>query len=189
MKDLEKEIIEGRMIEGFKGNKYDKMEMEREKIYVKKRREESEMRKIIVDINKVKREIMKSIRKIGDVEEDEDLLKEGEEGVFDINKKIGNEERIMLMERMISKWREQIKQNVSEILGVDDVQVKEKKEDEIWIERDMEEMMDKVEKEGEKWRKIKRIEKDDIEEWWRVKIGFIDIVKRIWKDIMDERRM
>lgn len=53
----------------------------------------------------------------------------------------------------------------------------------------MEEMMNKVEKEGEKWRKIKRIEKDDIEEWWRVKIGFIDIVKRIWKDIMDERRM
>ncbi len=73
--------------------------------------------------------------------------------------------------------------------GVDDVSVPATTADAIWLARDLAALMDQVETDGAKWSKLTSIAPDDLADWWRVTLGFLDIVTRLWPDILAERRL
>lgn len=157
-------------------------------IYVPTRRAARALRSVLVDMNPAKSAILPAIRPLGDVDEDAAFFNAGSAGVFDLNPPIGNAERLLLLARLIRPWRESLPAHVRALFGVDDVSVPATTADAIWLARDLAGLMDQMETDGAKWSELASIAPDDLADWWRVTLGFLDIVTRLWPKILDERR-
>ncbi|EFM57910.1 double-strand break repair protein AddB [Brucella inopinata] len=184
-----KALIEGRLIEGFPGHPSDPLALASATIYVPTRRAARALRSILVDLNPVKSAILPRISPLGDVDEDAAFFNAGAAGIFDLNPPIGTAERLLLLARLIRPWRESLPSHVRALFGVDDVSVPATTADAIWLARDLAALMDQVETDGAKWSKLTSIAPDDLADWWRVTLGFLDIVTRLWPDILVERRL
>jgi len=184
-----KALLEGRLIEGFPGNPADPLALASATIYVPTRRAARALRSVIVDMNPAKSAILPAIRPLGDVDEDAAFFNAGAAGVFDLNPPIAKAERLLLLARLIRPWRESLPAHVRALFGVDDVSVPATTADAIWLARDLAGLMDQVETDGAKWSELATIAPDDLADWWRVTLGFLDIVTKLWPDILAERKL
>ncbi len=184
-----KALLEGRLIEGFPGNIADPLALANATIYVPTRRAARALRSILVDMNPAKSAILPSIRPLGDVDEDAAFFNAGSAGIFDLNPPIGKAERLLLLARLIRPWRESLPSHVRALFGVDDVSVPATTSDAIWLARDLAGLMDQVETDNATWSELSTIAPEDLADWWQVTLGFLDIVTKIWPDILSERKL
>ncbi|WP_407975975.1 double-strand break repair protein AddB [Brucella pseudogrignonensis] len=184
-----KALLEGRLIEGFPGNASDPLALANATIYVPTRRAARALRSILVDMNPAKSAILPTIRPLGDVDEDAAFFNAATSGVFDLNPPIGKAERLLLLARLIRPWRESLPAHVRALFGVDDVSVPATTSDAIWLARDLAGLMDQVETDNAKWSELASIAPDDLADWWQVTLGFLDIVTKLWPEILEERKL
>ncbi|PWL19526.1 double-strand break repair protein AddB [Falsochrobactrum shanghaiense] len=184
-----KALLEGRLVEGFPGNPSDPLALASATIYVPTRRAARALRSILVDMNPAKSAILPTIRPLGDVDEDAAFFNAGAAGVFDLNPPIGKAERLLLLARLIRPWRESLPVHVRALFGVDDVSVPATTADAIWLARDLAGLMDEVETDNASWSQLGDIAPEDLADWWQVTLGFLDIVTKLWPDILEERRL
>ncbi len=95
----------------------------------------------------------------------------------------------MLLARLIRPWRESLPAHVRALFGVDDVSVPATTSDAIWLARDLAGLMDQVETDNAKWSELASIAPDDLADWWQVTLGFLDIVTKLWPEILEERKL
>ena len=182
-------LLTGRLIEGFPGHPADPLALASATVYVPTRRAARALRSILVDRNPAKSAILPNIRPLGDVDEDAAFFTAGSAGIFDLDPPIGGAERLLLLARLIRPWRESLPAHVRALFGVDDVSVPATTADAIWLARDLAGLMDQVETDGAAWSALADIAPDDLADWWRVTLGFLDIVTRVWPEILAERRL
>lgn len=187
--EFAKALLNGRLIEGFPGNSADPLALSLATIYVPTRRAARSLRSILVDMNPAKSAVLPSIKPLGDVDEDAAFFNADSAGIFDLNPPIGKSERLLLLARLIRPWRESLPAHVRALFGVDDVSVPATTSDAIWLARDLAGLMDQVETDNARWSELATIAPDDLADWWQVTLGFLDIVTKIWPDILEERKL
>ena len=182
-------LLDGRLIEDFPGKASDPMALASAIIYVPTRRAARALRAIIVDRNPARSAILPTIRALGDVDEDAAFFNTAGAGVFELLPPISASERLLLLARLIRPWRESLPAHVRALFGTDDVSVPATTADAIWLARDLAGLMDQVETDGAQWGELKAIAPDELADWWRVTLGFLEIVTAIWPDILAEKQL
>lgn len=182
-------LLDGKLIEGFPGNSGDPLALASATIYVPTRRSARTLRSILVELNPAKSAILPNIRPLGDVDEDAVFFDAGAQKFLELDPPMGSAERLLLLARLVRPWRETLPAHVRALFGVEDVSVPATTADAIWLARDLANLMDQVETEDASWHELGLIAPDDLADWWQVTLGFLDIVTRIWPDILAERKM
>ena len=182
-------LLEGRLVEGFPGNPNDPLALASATIYVPTRRAARALRSILVELNPAKSAILPSIRPLGDVDEDAAFFNLGGADAFDLNPPIGNSERLLLLARLTRPWRESLPAHVRALFGADDISVPATTADAIWLARDLAGLMDQVETDNARWSELGNIAPEDLADWWQVTLGFLDIVTKLWPEILEERKL
>jgi ATP-dependent helicase/nuclease subunit B len=185
---LVRALLDGTLIPGFPGKTDDPLALASATIYVPTRRAARALRSLLVEMNPAKSAILPTIRPLGDVDEDAAIFDADARGFLDIAPAIGGTERLLLLARLIRPWRESLPAHVRALFGNEDVAVPATTADAIWLARDLAGLMDQVETEGASWNELVRIAPDELADWWRVTLGFLDIVTRLWPDILSERQ-
>ncbi len=181
-------LLSGALVEGFPGDPSDPLALAGATIFVPTRRAARALRSILVDRNPAKSAILPTIRPLGDVDEDAAFFTAGA-AALDLDPPIAGAERLLLLARLIRPWREQLPAHVRALFGVEDVSVPATTADAIWLARDLAGLMDQVETDGADWSELTGIAPDDLADWWRVTLGFLDIVTRLWPAILAERKL
>ncbi|RCS22316.1 double-strand break repair protein AddB [Phyllobacterium salinisoli] len=185
---LVRALLEGTLIPGFPGKTADPLTLSTATIYVPTRRAARTLRSLLVEMNPAKSAIMPTIRPLGDVDEDAAIFDADPRGFLDLAPAIGGAERLLLLARLVRPWRESLPAHVRALFGNEDVAVPATTADAIWLARDLADLMDQVETEGASWTELAAITPDELADWWRVTLGFLDIVTRLWPDILTERQ-
>lgn len=182
-------LLSGQLIEGFPGSSNDPLALANATIYVPTRRSARSLRSVLIDRNPAKAAILPAIRPLGDVDEDAVFFDANGQQFLELDPPIGKTERLLLLARLVRPWRESLPAHVRALFGVEDVAVPATTADAVWLARDLANLMDQVETESASWTQLGLIAPDDLADWWRVTLGFLDIVTRIWPDILAERKL
>ncbi|MBB2972446.1 double-strand break repair protein AddB [Mesorhizobium sp. RMAD-H1] len=185
---LVRSLLDGTLISGFPGKADDPLALASATIYVPTRRAARTLRSLLVEMNPAKSAILPTIRPLGDVDEDAAAFDADPRGFLDLAPAIGGAERLLLLARLVRPWRESLPAHVRALFGNEDVAVPATTADAIWLARDLADLMDQVETEGASWSELAAITPDELADWWRVTLGFLDIVTRLWPDILAERQ-
>ncbi|WP_420960518.1 double-strand break repair protein AddB [Brucella sp. IR073] len=185
---LVRALLDGTLIPGFPAKPDDPLALASATIYVPTRRAARALRSLLVERNPAKSAILPTIRPLGDVDEDAAIFEAGSRGFLDLLPAIGGAERLLLLARLVRPWRESLPAHVRALFGNEDVAVPATTADAIWLARGLADLMDQVETEGASWTELNRIAPDELADWWRVTLGFLDIVTRLWPDILAERQ-
>lgn len=185
---LVRALLNGTLIPGFPQNIDDPLALASATIYVPTRRAARTLRSLLVEMNPAKSAILPTIRPLGDVDEDAAIFDADARGFLDLAPAIGGAERLLLLARLVRPWRESLPAHVRALFGSEDVSVPATTADAIWLARDLADLMDQVETEGANWTQLAAITPDELADWWRVTLGFLDIVTRLWPDILTDRQ-
>ncbi|KXF79217.1 double-strand break repair protein AddB [Paramesorhizobium deserti] len=185
---LVRSLLDGTLVPGFPGRTDDPLALASATIYVPTRRAARTLRSLLVEMNPAKSAILPTIRPLGDVDEDAAIFDADASGFLDLAPAIGGAERLLLLARLVRPWRESLPAHVRALFGNEDVAIPATTADAIWLARDLADLMDQVETEGASWTELAAITPDELADWWRVTLGFLDIVTRLWPDILSERQ-
>ncbi|PRD44338.1 double-strand break repair protein AddB [Phyllobacterium phragmitis] len=185
---LVRALLDGTLIPNFPGKTDDPLALSSATIYVPTRRAARTLRSLLVEMNPAKSAILPTIRPLGDVDEDAAIFDADPRGFLDLAPAIGGAERLLLLARLVCPWRESLPAHVRALFGNEDVAVPATTADAIWLARDLADLMDQVETEGASWTELAAITPDELADWWRVTLGFLDIVTRLWPEILTERQ-
>ncbi|PYE89097.1 DNA helicase/exodeoxyribonuclease V subunit B [Phyllobacterium leguminum] len=185
---LVRALLDGTLIPGFPGEAGDPLALASATIYVPTRRAARTLRALLVEMNPARSAILPTIRPLGDVDEDAAIFDADPRGFLDLAPAMGGAERLLLLARLVRPWRESLPAHVRALFGNEDVSVPATTADAIWLARDLADLMDQVETEGASWAALAKIAPDELADWWQVTLGFLDIVTRLWPDVLAERQ-
>lgn len=180
-------LLQGKIIKGFPANPNDPLALATATIYVPTRRAARSLRSLLIEKNPAKSAILPTIRALGDVDEDAVFFDTDARQFLQLNPPINKAERLLLLTRLIKPWRESLPEHIRALFGVEDVSVPTTTADAIWLARDLANLMDQVETESVDWAELKLITPDELADWWRVTLSFLEIVTTLWPEVLKER--
>ncbi|WP_374828925.1 double-strand break repair protein AddB [Paenochrobactrum pullorum] len=180
-------LLQGKIIKGFPADRSDPLALAKATIYVPTRRAARSLRSLLVEKSHARSAILPTIRALGDVDEEAVFFDADAREFLQLNPPINKAERLLLLTRLIKPWRESLPEHVRALFGVEDVSVPTTTADAIWLARDLANLMDQVETESADWAELKLIAPDELADWWRVTLSFLEIVTTIWPEVLKER--
>ena len=180
-------LLNGELIEGFGANVSDPLALAGATIYVPTRRAARALRSLLVDRNPANSALLPSIRPLGDVEESAALFDSAAAEFLQLAPPMPEPERLLLLAQLVRPWRESLPSHIRALFGAEDIAIPATTADAIWLARDLVRLMDQVETEGASWAELGLIAPDELADWWRVTLQFLEIVTKIWPDILAER--
>ncbi|WP_439273007.1 double-strand break repair protein AddB [Pseudochrobactrum sp. HB0163] len=180
-------LLNGELIEGFRAEANNPLALAEAVIYVPTRRAARSLRTLLVERNPANSAFLPSIRPLGDVEESAALFDSAAEEFLQLAPPMSEPERLLLLAQLIRPWRESLPAHIRALFGSEDIAIPSTTADAIWLARDLVRLMDQVETEGANWSELGLIAPDELADWWRVTLQFLEIVTKIWPDILAER--
>ncbi|WOC16037.1 double-strand break repair protein AddB [Pseudochrobactrum sp. MP213Fo] len=180
-------LLNGELIEGFGADRSNPLALASATIYVPTRRAGRALRSLLVDRNPANSALLPSIRPLGDVEESAALFDSAAAEFLQLAPPMSEPERLLLLAQLVRPWRESLPSHIRALFGTEDIAIPATTADAIWLARDLVRLMDQVETEGASWTELGLIAPDELADWWRVTLQFLEIVTRIWPDVLRER--
>lgn len=180
-------LLNGELIEGFGADAGNPLALADAVIYVPTRRAARALRALLVDRNPANSALLPSIRPLGDVEESAALFDSAAEEFLQLAPPMSEPERLLLLAQLIRPWRESLPSHIRAMFGAEDIAIPATTADAIWLARDLVRLMDQVETEGADWSELGLIAPEELADWWRVTLQFLEIVTKIWPDVLAER--
>lgn len=186
---LAREIVEGRLVEGFRPAD-DPLALASATIYLPTRRAAQALSAGFIDAMGGKAALLPVIRTLGDSDEDEFDIAASEAGEIDLPDAIGQTERQLVLARMVRSWTRAMTQETRELYGDEDIVIPSSAAEAVRLAGDLGAFLDSMETEEVDWDALPRLvrEADSFDggpsgrwaKWWNVTLEFLAIVSRTW---------
>jgi len=135
-------------------------------------------------------QFLPDIRPLGDLADDEgvDFFVNGADAVA-LDPPIEILERLLVLARLIRPWRERLPEHLRQLFGLENIVIPASVADAIWLARDLANLMDAVETQEADWAHLQDIGLEMVAEWWQVTVEFLQIVTRMWPQILAENHL
>ncbi|WP_309086144.1 double-strand break repair protein AddB [Chelativorans sp.] len=179
-------LLAGRLVPGFRYDG-DPLALADATIYLPTRRAARELRSVFVERLGGVSAILPVIRPLGEFEAELADL-DAEAGVAALNHAppIPKLDRILLLGRLAQAWKARVPAHVAALFE-EGVVVPASVSDGLWLARDLAGLMDDVETEEADWSRLADLVPQELAGWWQVTLEFLEIVTRLWPDLLAER--
>lgn len=184
LRTLATSLNEGRVVPDFRLDG-DPLALADVTIFVPTRRAARALRGVFTELSGGGSAILPTIRPLGEFDEDEAAFEPQAEAALDLLPPIAALDRILLLAPLVRAWKRRMPAQVAALFG-EEVVVPASSADAIWLARDLGRLMDEVETEGADWLKLAGLVPDELANWWRVTLDFLDIVTRYWPEALAE---
>lgn len=179
-------LLSGRLVESFRYDG-DPLALADVTIYVPTRRAARELRSVFMDRAGAGSVILPTIRPLGEFDEDSALFLPGAEARTTLDPPISAFDRLLLLAPLVRLWKQRLPAHVAAKFA-EEMIVPASAADAIWLARDLANLIDEVETEGTGWSKLEGLVEGELAGWWQVTLDFLNIVTKIWPDVLTERQ-
>jgi len=185
-------LKEGRLIEGFDAS--DPLQLSRCSFYVPTQRAARALQMVFAEKSEKTVHFLPTIRPLGDMVDDaaHDVMADFSEhlpAALTLAPPINTLERLLLLARLIRPWREHFPEHLRQLFGFEDIAIPASSADAVWLARSLADLMDAVERQEASWDDLHAICPDEVAIWWQVTLEFLQIVTKIFPDILAQRHL
>ncbi|WP_417693968.1 double-strand break repair protein AddB [Roseibium sp.] len=184
LKTLASALVEGELVPGFCPRK-NPLQLAEATLYLPTRRAARLLPDIFQELFDGRPVLLPKILPVGDVEED-DLLLRGEADGNDLPPAMPAMERHLALTRLVMAWKGALRREVLN-LGVDEpLGVPASAADAAWLAGDLATLMDEIETEEADWAQLADLVPDDYARYWQITLDFLSIVQQGWPAYLAE---
>lgn len=183
---LAQSLCDGTLIEGFEYRPDNPLALSAATIYVPTRRAARALRSEFVDLLQQKSAVLPTIRALGENEEDSGFFDEGRPVLLDLPPPIGSVEQLLELAQLISLWKRNLPNSVSEFHGENRLIAPASPADAVWLARSLAELLEAMETEERPWSELEGLASADFAQWWQLTMEFLKIAGEFWPARLDE---
>ena len=181
-------LCDGSLIEGFRAGD-DPAALADATIYVPTRRAARELRAAFVTSlgagGTARAAILPRIRALGDADDDLGFFDEATPEALSELPMIGATERTVALAMLAHKWIKKLPEHLEGLHGGDRIEVPSSPADAVRMARDLERLMDEMERQGTPVSDLLTIEPGEHALWWQLTTEFLSIITHAWPDYLE----
>ncbi|MFS8183933.1 double-strand break repair protein AddB [Pseudovibrio denitrificans] len=173
-------LLSGQLIPGFQADD-DPMALADVTIYVPTRRAARTLPDVLRKALGAKAALLPKILPLGDVDEEEHILKGHGDGEA-LPPAMSTMERKLAMTRLVWAWKGQLRRQILQLKEDDPARVPASSADAAWLAGNLLTLMDEVQTEEASWAELGSLVPDDHAEYWKITLEFLKIVTDLWPE-------
>lgn len=183
---LAQSLLDGRLVEGFRFDPQDPLQLADATIYVPTRRAARALRSEFVELMSGRAAILPVIRPLGEIDEDAGFFDTNPSRDLDALPPIAPLARLVELANLVLAWRNKLPAMLRDIHSDSPLVAPASPADAIWLARALIEIIDQVETEETGWEALDKIELGDRAIWWQLTGEFIKIARQFWPERLAE---
>lgn len=188
LRTLAQDLLEGRLVAGFRHDPAAPLSLSKMTILVPTRRSARALRAEFADLLGGEAAILPVIRTLGETEEDADYLDNLPVEGLDLAPPITATVRQLELARLILAWRNRLPEIVRNIHPDAPLVAPASPADAVWLARALVELIDSVETEEIDWAALDELDARDHAAWWQLTLEFLHIAIAFWPERLKELR-
>ena len=173
-------LCEGRLVEGFRHDPDDPLDLARATIFVPTRRAARVLRSEFVDRLGGRSAILPVIRPLGEIDDDAGFFEPAIPAALDLDPPIGPVARLLELARLILAWKEALPKAVSAVHAGNPLIAPANPADAVWLARGLADLIEAMETEERPWSALDALDAADHAAWWQLTLEFLRIATDYW---------
>ncbi len=178
LRTLAEALVDGTLIPGFRPLD-DPLLLSTVTLYLPTRRAARLLPEIFQDLFGGRSVLLPAIRPVGDVDEDDQLLRGGADGE-PLPPAMPVLERHLAMTRLVMAWKGALRREVLNLRLDEPLGVPASAADAAWLAGDLLTLMDEIETEEAEWSDLEGLVPEDHARYWQITLDFLKIVQQMW---------